>query len=143
MRVFNSIGKILKLVIIISAFLTSTIPVFAGEGAQNLALVDEDVQNSFTQNSNYFGQENTAENEYPAVNTSKNFTKGTVYIKDVKIEGANVVKPDYILKKINLNRGDRYDRNVIQKDLKTIYDMGFFTDKMKAVPTENSDGSVS
>ncbi len=63
--------------------------------------------------------------------------------KDVQIVGANVIKPAYILKKINLKRGDIYNRDNVQKDLRAIYQMGFFTDRMKAVPIQNSDGSIT
>ncbi len=42
-----------------------------------------------------------------------------------------------------MHRGDEYSRDLIQNDLKNIYQMGFFTEKMKAVPIQNPDGSLT
>ena len=43
-------------------------------------------------------------------------TKGS-YINDIEILGANIIKPEYILSKINLKRGDLYDKDLMQQDL--------------------------
>ncbi len=67
----------------------------------------------------------------------------TEYINDIEILGANIIKPEYILKKISLKTGDLYDKDTMQKDLKTIYKMGYFTERMKAVPVKNSNGTIS
>ncbi len=69
--------------------------------------------------------------------------KEAIYIKDIQIEGTNVVKPEYILNRIMMQRGDEYNRDLIQNDLKNIYKMGFFSEKMKAVPVQNPDGSIT
>lgn len=74
---------------------------------------------------------------------NKDVVKDAVYVKDIEIVGTNVIKPDYILNKIQLQRGDEYSRDIIQNDLKNIYQMGFFTDKMKAVPIQNPDGTIT
>lgn len=73
----------------------------------------------------------------------KEAVKEAVYIKDIDIEGTNVIKPEYILNRIQLQRGDEFSRDLIQNDLKNIYQMGFFTEKMKAIPIENPDGSIT
>lgn len=73
----------------------------------------------------------------------KEIVQDAVYIKDIEIEGTNVIKPEYILNRLQLQRGDEYSRDLIQNDLKNIYQMGFFSDKMKAVPLQNPDGSIS
>lgn len=73
----------------------------------------------------------------------KNVVQDAVYIKDIEIEGTNVIKPEYVLNRLQLQRGDEYSRDLIQNDLKNIYQMGFFTDKMRAVPIENPDGSIT
>lgn len=65
------------------------------------------------------------------------------YINDIEILGANIIKPEYILEKIKLKRGFLYDKDVMQQDLKTIYKMGYFTERMKAVPVKNENGSIS
>lgn len=67
----------------------------------------------------------------------------TDYINDIEILGANIIKPEQILSKMTLKKGDLYDKDVMQQDLKTIYKMGFFTERMKAVPIKNSNGTIS
>ena len=65
------------------------------------------------------------------------------YINDIEILGANIVKPEFILSKMLLKKGDLYDKDVMQQDLKTIYRLGYFTERMKAVPVKNSNGTIS
>ena len=69
--------------------------------------------------------------------------KATPYVKDIEVYGANVVKPSVILSKMQLKKGDPFDADMVQRDLKSIYELGFFTEKMRAIPVENSDGSVT
>ncbi len=71
------------------------------------------------------------------------YDSSTAYINDIQILGSNIIKPDYILSKISLKKGDLYDKDAMQKDLKTIYKLGYFTEKMKAVPVKNSNGTIS
>ncbi len=66
-----------------------------------------------------------------------------MFIKDIEISGSNVIKPEYILEKMQLHRGDEYNRDLLQTDLKRIYQMGFFSDKLKAIPIENPDHSIT
>lgn len=65
------------------------------------------------------------------------------YINDIEILGANIIKPDFILSKMKLQRGDLYDKELMQQDLKTIYKLGYFTERMKAVPVKNENGTIS
>lgn len=74
---------------------------------------------------------------------TKEFVKDGVYIKDIQVEGTNIIKPEYVINRLQLQRGDEYSRDLIQNDLKNIYQTGFFSDKMKAVPIENPDGSIT
>jgi outer membrane protein insertion porin family len=76
-------------------------------------------------------------------NKSKDSIVDGVYIKDIEVEGTNVIKPEYVINRLQLQRGDEYSRDLIQSDLKNIYKMGFFTEKMKAIPIENPDGSIT
>lgn len=85
--------------------------------------------------------------EVTPVNEVKKGNKETiqdaVYIKDIEIVGTNVIKPEYIMNKLQFQRGDEYSRDIIQNDLKNIYKMGFFTEQMKAIPIVNPDGSIT
>ena len=65
------------------------------------------------------------------------------YISDIQILGANIIKPEYILSKMSMKKGDVYDKELMQKDLKTIYKLGYFTERMKAIPVKNSNGTIS
>ena len=65
------------------------------------------------------------------------------YINDIEILGANIIKPEYLLAKMKLKKGDLYDKEIMQQDLKTIYKLGYFTERMKAVPIKNENGTIS
>ena len=70
-------------------------------------------------------------------------SNNNAYINDIEILGANIVKPEFILKKMSLQKGDLYDKDIMQQDLKTIYKLGFFTERMKAIPVKNENGTIS
>lgn len=69
--------------------------------------------------------------------------KSEKILKDVEIHGLNVISPDMIKDKIHLKTGDIYNRDTIQADLRNIYDTGYFTEKMRAIPVNNPDGTVT
>lgn len=69
--------------------------------------------------------------------------KAPKIIKSVEIHGLNVISPELVMSKINLHEGDEYNKETLQNDLKNIYDLGFFTEKMKAIPVTNSDGTIT
>lgn len=71
------------------------------------------------------------------------FETSTAYINDIEILGANIIKPEFILKKMSLQKGDLYDKDLMQQDLRTIYKLGYFTERMKAIPVKNSNGTIS
>lgn len=128
MRVLNSLYIIKKTLVFlfIAAIICPT--VFADEAQPLGDEYKSDVQTKVIQNKKSNG---------------KDYIKEAVYVKDIEIEGTNIVKPEYILNRLQLQRGDEYSRDMVQTDLKSIYQMGFFTEKMKAVPIENPDGSIT
>ena len=63
-----------------------------------------------------------------------------VTIKEIDIDGNNLVNTENILSKLNIKPGEKFNRDSIQEDLKNIYKMGYFTEKIKAVPQQTSDG---
>ena len=75
--------------------------------------------------------------------SNEEIDSSTSYINDIEILGANIIKPEFVLKKISLKKGDLYDKDAMQKDLKTIYGLGYFTERMKAIPVKNSNGTIS
>lgn len=64
-------------------------------------------------------------------------------IKNIEILGNNVIDKSLILQQMKLQEGDTYSRALIQRDLKAIYQLGYFTENMKAIPINNSDGSIT
>lgn len=65
------------------------------------------------------------------------------HINNIQVVGANAISTDYIISKFNLHAGDVYSPEKVQTGLKTLYQLGFFTDRMKAVPIDNKDGSIT
>jgi len=63
-----------------------------------------------------------------------------VTIKEIYIDGNNLVKTEAILNKLNIKTGTKFDRDTIQEDLKNIYKMGYFSEKLKAVPQQTGSG---
>ena len=64
-------------------------------------------------------------------------------IREIELYGLNSIPQSEILSKMQMKVGEEYTRDKMQTDLKEIYDTGFFTEHMKAVPTLNSDGTVT
>lgn len=128
MRVFNSFYNIKKILIFLPVIFITASAVYADTSQPSDIKIEPDVQVKI------LGE---------TKKSNKDVIKDAVYIKDIEIEGTNVIRPEYVLNRLQLQRGDEYSRDLIQSDLKNIYQMGFFTDKMKAIPTENPDGSIT
>ena len=64
-------------------------------------------------------------------------------IKDIEFYGVNALDPVAILEKMMLQKGSAYKRDIVQTDLKAIYQLGYFTENMKAIPVHNQDGTVT
>ncbi len=133
MRVLYSLYKKSKVVVLLSVLLINIPTVFADE------VSTLDAQSSEPQI-----ESSVLVKPISATKTStKDVVKEAVYVKDIEVVGTNIIKPEYVLNRLQLQRGDEYSRDLIQNDLKNIYQMGFFTDKMKAIPIENPDGSIT
>ena len=93
----------------------------------------------------YALDENAEENnqELQDITDKKSAFESTNYINDIEILGANIIKPEYVLSKMSLKPGDLYDKEIMQQDLKAIYKLGYFTERMKAIPVKNDSGTVS
>ncbi len=82
--------------------------------------------------------ETPTEDEVPAVKIDKN----TVYVKDIQITGNTLVKTDEILNTMSTKPGMPYDKEIVKANLREIYNMGYFTDKIKATPTVTNSGVI-
>lgn len=60
----------------------------------------------------------------------------------VEIVGNNLVDTAEILQNVSIHPGDPYSVEAVQQNLKAIYDMGYFSDKMRAIPVKINDKSI-
>lgn len=128
MRVFNSIYNIKRIALVLSLMVVTALSVYSVEVQSSGSGIKSDVQIKKIKDTK---------------TKNKEVIQEAVYIKDIDVEGTNALKPEYVLNRIQLQRGDEYSRDLIQNDLKNIYQTGFFSDKMRAVPIENPDGSIT
>jgi len=63
-------------------------------------------------------------------------------ISRVSIEGNKLITGDKIKDTMAIRPGSLYSKSTLKEDLRRIYDMGYFTEKIKAVPVATSDGIV-
>ena len=68
--------------------------------------------------------------------------KNAPYIKAINISGNSLVKTEDILDAMSAKTGMQYDKELIKVNLKEIYNMGYFNEKIKAVPTITDDGVI-
>ncbi|MFT8029288.1 POTRA domain-containing protein, partial [Salmonella enterica subsp. enterica serovar Enteritidis] len=64
-------------------------------------------------------------------------------IKNIEFYGLNSISPQELTDKMQMKEGVEYSRELLQSDLKVIYETGYFTEKMKAIPSKNDDGTVT
>lgn len=65
-----------------------------------------------------------------------------VLIKEIQVEGNNLVSEDDIKKAVLIQPGEELDRQKIRASLKSVYKMGYFSDKMKAVLKPTGEGVI-
>lgn len=63
-------------------------------------------------------------------------------ISKVAIEGNKLINSDKIKDSMVIRPGSLYSKATLKDDLRRIYDMGYFTEKIKAVPISTNDGIV-
>lgn len=79
----------------------------------------------------------------PSISSSAPADKEKRTIKKIEFYGLNSITPQELLEKMQMKEGGEYTRETLQSDLKTIYETGYFTEKMKAIPSKNDDGTVT
>jgi outer membrane protein insertion porin family len=63
-----------------------------------------------------------------------------ITINKVSIEGNKLVEAAHIKQVMMVHPGSLYSKRTLQQDLKRIYDMGYFTEKIRAVPISTREG---
>lgn len=89
--------------------------------------------------------------KYPANLSSPEFSADPIpildsdhrTIKSIEFFGLNSVSEEEITEHLQMKPGGEYSKAKLQEDLKTIYETGYFTETMKAIPSKNDDGTVS
>lgn len=112
----------------------------------NMGLTDEAVQyNNSYANTVFEKQSQTKDSpDASSINSSSNpIDKEEKLIKAIEFYGLNSITEQELREKMKMQQGGSYSRNLLQTDLKTIYETGYFTEKMKAIPSKNDDGTVT
>lgn len=65
-----------------------------------------------------------------------------VYIKEVEIFGNNLLDTNYIREQINSKEGYQYIRSEVSNDLRTLYNTGYFTQNLRALPIKIDNNNV-
>lgn len=72
----------------------------------------------------------------------KTSAESNMTFHSVEVTGNNLVDTSEIMEYIKIQKGDPYSIDIVQQNLKAIYDMGYFSDRMKAVPVKMGDNSI-
>ena len=77
-----------------------------------------------------FALENISEKEIMEAPITDDSSKveQSLYINDIEVLGANIIKPEYIVSIMKLKKGDLYDKDLMQQDIETY---GLFTQRNK------------
>lgn len=156
---FHISKKLLSAIILV--LLTQTSSFSADDVWGEMGLMDDAVKSntdyantifdkytSYTENQNSNTPDYT-QGKYPTDLSSQSSSGNTSLdkenktIKNIEFYGLNSITPQELLEKMQMKQGSEYTRSKMQSDLKTIYETGYFTEKMKAIPSVNGDGTVS
>lgn len=69
-------------------------------------------------------------------------SEAEVFIDSVEIEGNNLVSTEQIRQYMTMQAGDVYSVDMVQQNLKAIYEMGYFSEKMRAIPVKVDEKNV-
>ena len=120
-----------------------------------LGLSEDAVQYDNSNNSNVFDQysqqTNSSDKQYPTNLTApridqdmhSNNDADHRTIRGIEFYGLNSISQEELMQKIQMKEGAVYSKETLQSDLRSIYETGYFTEKMKAIPSKNDDGSVT
>lgn len=80
---------------------------------------------------------------YPASTSYNEESQKPKKVKNVEILGNNIIETSKIMEQVVIKPGDTFSKSDVSLSLKQIYDLGYFTEQMKAIPQNNSDGTVT
>ena len=147
---FNSLKKILLAVVVVSL---AHVRAFGIDDVWGSSMgITEDAIKQNSSSNTIFDSTNSAPSQVqtssPAAvpevsSTSLNTDKENRTIKNIEFYGLNSLPQDEILSQMKMKAGEPYSRSDMQDDLKAIYETGYFSEKMKAIPSNNDDGTVT
>lgn len=120
-----------------------------------LGLSEDAIQYDNSNNSTVFDQysqkTNSSDKKYPTNLTAPrlgqdmraNNDTDHRTIRGIEFYGLNSVSQEELMQKMQMKEGATYSKETLQTDLRAIYETGYFTEKMKAIPSKNDDGSVT
>lgn len=82
------------------------------------------------------------ENTPQSLQAEKSNVESNIKIDSIEILGNNLVPTKEILENIKIGKGDSYSVDVIQESLKNIFEMGYFTEKMRAIPVKSDENNI-
>ena len=147
---FSSLKKILLAILLVSLTQTCAYSIDDVWGS-SMGITQDATKQNTTQNT-VFDASNTQQTQTPAssptitpevTTSSLNTDKESRTIKNIEFFGLNSLSQDEILSQMKMKVGEPYSRSDMQDDLKAIYDTGYFSERMKAIPSNNDDGTVS
>lgn len=68
--------------------------------------------------------------------------RSAVHIKNIEITGNRLIDTDAVYRQMELKPGDAFSAEVVQQNLKSIYNMGYFNEKIKAIPVKLDDNNI-
>ncbi len=72
----------------------------------------------------------------------KNKVTSDIKFSDIEIVGNSLISTEEILQNVKIQPGDPYSVETVQQNLKSIYEMGYFSEKMRAVPIKVDDKNI-
>lgn len=153
---FRIVKKLLSAIILV--LLTQTVCSAVEDVWGNMGLMEDAVQydnsNQNTVFDKYSNYANPEVKDYSKTQTPDSLTSATTVsenqvdkehktIKEIEFYGLNSVSESEITEKMQMKEGGEYTKDFMQSDLRAIYETGYFTEKMKAIPTMNDDDTVS
>ena len=150
---FTNLNSIINDYVLPNSNATSGLSSFGSDRIESNKSNSNSIFNNRVENNDFSGYSQYS--DYTTENDNSDEEMGSLYrleqeklakeqaiIRHIEIVGANNVSNELIRQQMQLQAGGNYARDLLMNDLKSIYDMGYFTENMKAFPTINDDGTV-
>lgn len=86
--------------------------------------------------------ENIQPDKQQNLQAEKTVSTSDIKFHSVEIVGNSLIESSEILDAVKIKPGDPYSVEAVQQNLKAIYDLGYFTEKMRAIPIKVDDKNI-